>query len=466
MIKANLLEKTPFKNWENWIEPHHSIIDPLQRHHYRFIRALLLTFQFILMAILGIYLLTGIDDKTLIYAAILLLVFNTINYFGLHSSYYRYAPYSSILVLHVAFWGIVANTSSDISLGILFSASFVIAFTTVILGTFSSFISAIINLVGILIYTQHYDYPLETRVLMILSLSNITAALVIRDYYRGILEKSRRKLLEEAVVQAEQARQVTEQANQELKHATALAKENARLRSEFMSTMSHELRTPLNAIRGFCGIMLDGMGGEIDHDARHMLTRIQENGTRLLTLINDILDLSRIEAGRMDAQSIPFEPQKLAQDWQAQMSALAIEKGLEFQVTVDENMPDVLISDPERITQVIVNLLSNAFKFTHSGGVYVDVRPIENNTQFQITVRDTGIGIPPHAQTYIFDEFRQLDSSSTRQYGGSGLGLSIVRNITRILEGTISVFSDDSIGGSTFTLTLPMKQSQKIADEL
>ncbi len=239
----------------------------------------------------------------------------------------------------------------------------------------------------------------------------------------------------------------------ELTRANAIARESIRLKSEFMSTMSHELRTPLNAILGFSGIMLSGMGGEIDEEAQHMIERIESNSNRLLHLINDVLDLAKIEAGRMELTSQPFSPHVLVDRWSAEVGVLANKKALKLKINVDPNLPDKLIGDPERITQIAINLLSNAFKFTEKGTVTLDVD--KQDTTWTIRVTDTGIGIPPHALGYIFDEFRQVDGTSTRAFGGSGLGLSITRNICRMMDGTVQVTSE--LGkGSVFTVTLPL----------
>ena len=240
----------------------------------------------------------------------------------------------------------------------------------------------------------------------------------------------------------------------ELRRANALAKESVRLKSEFMSTMSHELRTPLNAILGFSGIMLEGMGGEMDDDAHHMVERIDSNSQRLLGLINDILDLAKIEAGRMELTNQPFTPTDLARRWRSQVGVLGEKKGLQFEVNLDPSLPDILYGDPERITQIVANLLSNAFKFTETGKVKLDMERAGENWLIRVT--DTGIGIPPHALNYIFDEFRQVDGTTTRAYGGSGLGLAIVRSMCRMMSGTVQVTSE--LGkGSVFTVTLPLK---------
>lgn len=251
-------------------------------------------------------------------------------------------------------------------------------------------------------------------------------------------------------------------ANQNLRIANAQAREAARLKSEFMATMSHELRTPLNAMLGFTGILLEGMGGEIDADARHMIQRVQENSKRLLGMINDVLDLAKIEAGRVEIQSLPFRPAALVEQWRLQTGVLAEAKGLTFQIEIDAALPDQLYGDPDRITQVAINLLSNAFKFTEQGGVTLSLQRQPNEWILQVS--DTGVGIPPHALNFIFDEFRQVDGSSRRAFGGTGLGLAITRNLCRMMNGTIRVTS--TLGeGSTFIVTLPLNE-HPLTDEL
>ncbi|MCC7446562.1 MAG: HAMP domain-containing protein [Anaerolineae bacterium] len=257
----------------------------------------------------------------------------------------------------------------------------------------------------------------------------------------------------ELVMANQTLEQRVEERTKELRKANALAQESVRLKSEFMSTMSHELRTPLNAIIGFCGIMLEGMGGEIDDDARHMLDRINGNSTRLLSLINEVLDLAKIEAGRLELVSEPMSVRGLVERWRSQIAVLAEQKGLTFDVEIDPLLPEKLYGDSERLTQIIVNLLSNAFKFTEKGGVKLTLGRQDSTWLMQVS--DSGIGIPPHAINYIFDEFRQVDGSSRRVYGGTGLGLSIVRHLSRIMNGSVSVSSE--LGkGSVFTVKLPL----------
>jgi signal transduction histidine kinase len=250
-------------------------------------------------------------------------------------------------------------------------------------------------------------------------------------------------------------RQLSEQ-NQALKVAYQEAEEATRLKSEFLSTMSHELRTPLNAIVGYAGIMLEGVGGEIDNEARDMLENINESSEQLLKLINDILDISKIEAGRLELVSENFAVRPLIDTISSNLRVLAEQKRLSFDVDIDEKVPLLLVGDKDRLSQVLINLLSNAFKFTDKGVVALYVAWSDEGLLMR--VRDTGIGIPPHAMQYIFDEFRQVDGTYSRSYAGTGLGLAIVKKLVEAMNGTITV--DSRVGeGSVFTVNLPLKAS-------
>jgi signal transduction histidine kinase len=247
-----------------------------------------------------------------------------------------------------------------------------------------------------------------------------------------------------------------EQLIRDLQRARRLAEENTRIKSEFLATMSHELRTPLNAIEGFSSIMLNGMNVALPPKAHTMVERIAANSKRLLALINDFLDLSRIESGRFELVSKPLAPADLARRWEASVSVLAERRNLDFTIEIAPDMPETVYGDDEAISKIVINLLSNAFKFTHEGGVTLKMD--HTAEAWTIGVRDTGIGIPPHAREYIFDEFRQVDTSSRREYGGTGLGLAIVQRMARLMGGTVTLQSKVGIG-STFTVTLPLAPS-------
>ena len=247
------------------------------------------------------------------------------------------------------------------------------------------------------------------------------------------------------------------QANQELAVARQKALELADLKSQFLATMSHELRTPLNAIIGYTEIQLAGMTGELNQEQLDYQKRILENSEHLLNMINDLLDLTKIDSGRVEIRHNPVVIKDLMTSIRSQMSGLAKDKHLDFEMNLNESLPAVIIGDAQRIKQILINLLSNAIKFTEEGSVKLEIAP-RDEYNWQMIVTDTGIGIPPHAQEYIFDEFRQLDSSSRRQFAGTGLGLAIVKKLVLLMNGKIKL--DSTIGGgSKFTIILPLLQA-------
>lgn len=242
-------------------------------------------------------------------------------------------------------------------------------------------------------------------------------------------------------------------ANERLTDALKEAEEANRLKSEFLATMSHELRTPLNAILGYTQIMQRGMVGEITDRQKDNLSRIFSNSEHLLTLINEILDLSKIEAGRMEIINEPFEIRSVMNDITKRMQALADKKSIQFEVNVQDDVPQMLIADADRVKQITINLISNAIKFTDQGHVKVNVA--SNNDKWTLVVEDTGSGIPSHMHHTVFEQFRQVDSSSERKHTGTGLGLAIVQKLTHLMNGTIELASELD-KGTTFTVTLPL----------
>ncbi len=244
------------------------------------------------------------------------------------------------------------------------------------------------------------------------------------------------------------------QANEELALARKQAEQATRLKSEFLATMSHELRTPLNAIIGYTEIQLAGMTGELNPEQHDYQERVLANAEHLLGLINDVLDLSKIEAGRMELLEKSFNLRVWLDDIIAENRILAEEKGLEFNVELDQQLPPTLVGDSARLKQVIINLLSNAIKFTDTGSVNIDISRNDPDT-WKIVVSDSGVGIPVHAQETIFEEFRQVDGTTRRQHGGTGLGLAIVRKLVLMMGGSIRLKSEVD-KGSTFTVIVPL----------
>jgi signal transduction histidine kinase len=245
------------------------------------------------------------------------------------------------------------------------------------------------------------------------------------------------------------------EANRELDEARRSAEEASRVKSEFLTTMSHELRTPLHAINGYVVLALSGTSGDLSDTLRQNLERTLVNGQHLLGLIDGILDLSKIEAGTMEFLKRPFAVREWLDETVAPFREQAAEKGLAFEVVLDETLPPTLMSDANRLRQIASNLLANAIKFTDEGRVAIEVAAAEGE-HWTLTVTDTGVGIPPQAQVYIFDEFRQVDGSFEREHGGTGLGLAIVRRLALLMGGDVTVGSEVGTG-STFTVRLPLE---------
>ncbi|HEX2622152.1 MAG TPA: sensor histidine kinase [Phototrophicaceae bacterium] len=245
--------------------------------------------------------------------------------------------------------------------------------------------------------------------------------------------------------------QEVNQKNQALMQATIQTREASRLKDEFLAVISHELRTPLHAIIGYTGIVL--MDGEISLEGVEMLERVESNSQRLLALINDLLDISRLEAKKIRLFPAEILIRQLAQGWYDQMRVLALDKGLDFKLQIDDQVPEIIISDESGLTKVASNLLSNAIKFTAHGSVHLTLGC--ENDGLKIVVQDTGIGIPAMMHEAIFDRFRQVDGSSTRAYGGTGLGLAIVRSMCEAMQGNVKLESSQG-QGSTFTVWLPL----------
>ncbi|MEE9566394.1 MAG: HAMP domain-containing sensor histidine kinase, partial [Desulfobacteria bacterium] len=223
-------------------------------------------------------------------------------------------------------------------------------------------------------------------------------------------------------------------------------------KSEFLANMSHELRTPLNAILGYTELILDKIYGEVPEKIQEVLERLEKNGSHLLNLINDVLDLSKIEAGRLSLSLSEYSMTEVVQTVFTSIEALAAEKKLELKVIVPKDLTTGK-GDEQRLAQVLLNLLGNAIKFTEQGEVNVEMT-VSNET-FLVSVSDTGPGLSEAEQKRIFEEFHQADSSSTREKGGTGLGLSIAKRIIEMHGGRIWVESTPG-KGSTFRFTLPV----------
>ncbi|HEX2230289.1 MAG TPA: ATP-binding protein [Candidatus Binatia bacterium] len=244
-----------------------------------------------------------------------------------------------------------------------------------------------------------------------------------------------------------------QQASQELQRLNEQLQQASRAKSNFLANMSHELRTPMNAILGFVEMVLDEIYGEVPPQLREPLTDVQTNGKHLLRLINDVLDLSKIEAGRMELVLAEYSVQDVVETVRTSLQSLAREKGLEFVAVADDEIP-VALGDGKRITQCLMNLVGNALKFTKHGRVAVAVEQQGENLLYRVS--DTGIGIPKEELENIFAEFQQVDTAITREFSGTGLGLNIAKKFVEMHGGRIWVESE--LGkGSTFSFTIPLR---------
>jgi signal transduction histidine kinase len=223
-------------------------------------------------------------------------------------------------------------------------------------------------------------------------------------------------------------------------------------KSQFLANMSHELRTPLNAILGYAELLVDGIYGPLADRPKGVLERIQNNGRHLLALINDVLDLAKIEAGQLTLTLENYSLPEVVRSVVTATEPLATAKGLKFTTVLQDNLPTAH-GDARRVSQILLNLVGNAIKFTDHGEV--EIRATAEKGQFALSVRDTGPGIADADQDMIFGEFQQIDNSNTRKRGGTGLGLAISKRMVEMQGGTISV--ESALGqGSTFRVVLPV----------
>jgi len=288
----------------------------------------------------------------------------------------------------------------------------------------------------------------------------LTAVVTILHDRREALERAR--LYEQLKLASDELQARVQAATAELATQNELLRRQAieleqasRLKSQFLANMSHEFRTPLNAILGYTHMLLQGVAGELPPPVRRQLQRIDSNGRHLLTIINEILDITRIEAGKMPIQVSEFNINEIVPEVMAELEPVIARSKLTVTPKLAPEAP-ALRNDRQKVKQIVLNLLSNALKFTHQGGIEIAVQYDPLAPAVSIAVTDTGIGIAPEHHERIFEDFRQVDDSPSRQYGGTGLGLAISRRLASALGGRIMLRS--SLGqGSTFTLTIPVE---------
>jgi two-component system cell cycle sensor histidine kinase PleC len=282
-------------------------------------------------------------------------------------------------------------------------------------------------------------------------LCNITdlahARAEIEERYRALRLAQLERKVREATAELAQQNDLLRRQHIELEQASAL-------KSQFLANISHEFRTPLNAILGYTHMLLQGVTGALTEPQRKSLTRIDSNSRHLLALINDILDITRIEAGRMPLNVTSFRIADLVDEMMSELEPIIQRSNLAVTARMGCTLPAVK-TDRQKVKQIVLNLLSNALKFTPTGSITIGATFESKGRMVAIAVRDTGVGIPEESRSKIFEDFRQLDNSPARGYGGTGLGLPICRRLAKMLGGSIDL--ESQVGeGSTFTLRLPV----------
>jgi len=278
--------------------------------------------------------------------------------------------------------------------------------------------------------------------------------------------EERHKKIEQKNKELEIARKKEADANiqlqisqKEIKNQNERLRELDRLKSEFLANMSHEIRTPMNGIIGMADLLIKS---DLKENQKKYVEVVNTSAQSLLTIINDILDFSKIEAKKLSLENINFDLQTLMDDIISALALKAHEKGLELGINISSEIPVKLRGDPNRLRQIINNLVGNAIKFTHAGEVIVRIHLVSQSSDtamLRFEVKDTGIGIPQNRQDTLFDHFTQVDTSHTRQYGGTGLGLAISRQLSKMMGGDIGVTSDDGKGSEFWFTVLLEKQN-------
>ncbi|WP_218573034.1 ATP-binding protein [Pseudomonas sp. gcc21] len=284
---------------------------------------------------------------------------------------------------------------------------------------------------------------------------NLRQKLRAEDRLRQYLEELE-TIVEARTTELQSANRQLRVSNQELERSRQEALETASSRAAFLAAMSHEIRTPINGLLGMIGLALDS---PLNDEQRQQLSIAYDSGKILVELLNDILDLSKFEAGKLQLEEIPFDLGALLEDTTSLLSQNAYKRDIELSCRIDPALPGMMLGDPMRIRQIISNLLSNALKFTEQGqvSVYLAVHPNRGGQQWvDISVRDTGIGIQTEALESVFSPFTQADAQISRRFGGTGLGLALCKSLADAMQGTLKVESEQG-QGSTFTVSLPLK---------
>jgi two-component system sensor histidine kinase/response regulator len=312
--------------------------------------------------------------------------------------------------------------------------------------------------------TQHYELPIvskfgnrrflevSTRILyrrgQPVAIQGIGRDITDRKQAQQRLEESSREL---------------QRKNEELSHALQMAREATQLKEQFLANTSHELRTPMNGIMGMVNLLLET---NLNLDQREYAEAVNQCANDLLTIINDILDVSQIESGRLSLSEQPFDMRDSLQAVLRMLRLRALAKNLQLGCELDASLPEQFIGDSVRLRQVFTNLISNAIKFTSNGGVLVKLMYLPDVNRVRCEVIDSGIGVSDSVRERIFEAFVQADGSTRRRFGGTGLGLTISKQLVELMGGRIGTYNNESALGSTFWFELPLKTPSKPGDGL
>lgn len=447
-----------YNAWQWLTTPSKAITDPEKRRRAQLFSAFLLILVGLLGALLIVLLvLTGLELVEFDPGAVFPSIPETTIVLGVVCSVYllsrtRYSTFSILLSVLLVTGRVLADAlSGQPHFHYLFAPVLVVIFFSLVTSIQWTAVIASVGLillavVGLLVPEATFDMMIPMMFVHIVGSSFTLVGAGHRDWQHDRIQQQAQTLREQ--------NEALTQANKDLVAAREKAEGANRLKDQFLSTISHELRTPLHAIMGYSQILLGGFSGDLNPEQHQSQERIFDNAVALVGLVDNILEISRIEAGRMDLNLFPFTLRDWVRDTAAQAQAQALEKGLDFQVKIDERLPEALIGDKKGLKQIVTCLLDNAVKFTDVGSVRLAIQQ-QGEEAWSIVVSDTGIGIPAEAHDYIFEEFRQVDGSIRREHGGMGLGLAIVRHLVRIMNGQITVESAVGVG-SIFTVTLPL----------